>query len=102
MKKNKELAQQEPVRVLSKEHITAFEAIAANKTRIKLDQEALADDVKALGEKLGWKSGKLNAVISMYMREQEKGGVIQDSNDVIEVVEQILGVTTDPANTLEH
>lgn len=92
---------QAPVQSLNREHINAFRAIAANKMRIKLDQEAISDDIKALCDKLGWNSKKVNSVLSTFMKEEEKGGVIKESNEVIYAVEQILGLEQNLENQTE-
>lgn len=92
MKKNQELGKQEPVRTLTKEHIASFKAISSSKTRLKLEQEAIGDEVKALSTKLGWPAKKINSVIAMMVKEQEKGGALQESSEVVDTVEQILGI----------
>lgn len=96
--KKSKAEKQAPVQSLNREHINAFRAIAANKTRIKLDQEAISDDIKALCDKLGWNGKKVNSVLSTFMKEEEKGGVIKESNEVIDAVEQILGLEQNLAN----
>lgn len=97
MKQKKE--KQPPVQTLTAEHINAIKAIVGNKTMIKLNKEALADDVKALTEKLGWSSKKVNSVISTYEKEETVGGALKESNEIIDAVEQILQRETNINNT---
>lgn len=80
----------EPVQTLNREHINAIKAIIANQTKIKLDKEALNDDIKALTDKLGWSSKKVNSVISTYNKEESVGGAIKESNEILDAVEQII------------
>ena len=94
MKKKKEMGQQEPVRTLNREHINAFKAIAENKKKMKFDQEAISDDVKVLAEKLGWPTKRIGSVVSMLMKEEEQGGALQESSEIVESVEQILGLSS--------
>lgn len=85
-----EFTKPEPVTTLTRDHIMTFKSIASSKTRLKLEQEAISDDVKGLAKKLGWSNAKVGSVISMMMKEQEKGGVIKETNEITETVGQIL------------
>ncbi len=76
--------------VLNAEHKKAILAIIGNKNQIKLDQEALKDDVKALSEKLGISVGEINAIVNIVSQEQEKGGVILSKTKQLNLAEQVL------------
>ena len=81
----------EPIRTLTEEHKKMFLAIVANKSQIKMDQEAIKDDIKAVSEKLGIKVGDVNKVVSLISKEQEKGGAIESENNIVSLAEQVLG-----------
>lgn len=93
---------QPPVQSLNREHINMFRAIAASKIRMKMEQEATSDDVKALCDKLGWPAKKVTAVLNTFMKEEEKGGIIKESNEIIEAAEQILNLTSNLANQVDE
>lgn len=80
----------EPVRTLTDEHRKAIMAIVHNKVQTKLDQEAIRDDTKAVAEKLGLKTGDLNKIISLVITEQEKGGAIQEQENIADLANQVL------------
>lgn len=80
----------EGTRVLSKEHKDALFAIVQNKRRMKLDQEAIKEDTKAVAEKLGIPVGKVNKIIGLIIKEQDEGGAIQEEQDVLDLVGQVV------------
>lgn len=90
--KDNSIAKQEPVQSLTKDHIIAFKAIAASKTRIALDQEAVSDDIKALAERLGWKTKKVSSVLATMKKEEQQGGIIKESEEVLDFTRQILNI----------
>lgn len=81
----------EPVRTLSKEHKSSIMALVHNKNQIKMDQEAIRDDTKAIADQLGIKPGEVNRIVSLVIQEQEKGGAIRDVENVIDLANQVLG-----------
>lgn len=87
----------EPVRTLTDEHRKAIMAIVHNKVQIKLDQEAIRDDTKAVAEKLGLKTTDLNKIISLVITEQEKGGAIQEQENIADLANQVLNRNAETA-----
>lgn len=85
----------EVLRVLSDEHKKAIMAIVQNKQRMKFDQEAIRDDAKAVAERLGLKPGDINEVVSLIIKEQEKGGALKGRNHITSLAEQVLGEAAD-------
>ena len=80
----------EPIRTLTEEHKKMIMALVLNKAQIKLDQDAVKDDTKAIADKLGIKVGDVNKIVSLVAREQEKGGAIQSESDILHLAEQCL------------
>ena len=85
----------EPVRTLTEEHKKMILALVGNKNQIKMDQEAIRDDTKAIADKLGLKTGEVNRIVSLVIQEQEKGGAIKDVETVIDLANQVLGQDSD-------
>lgn len=81
----------EPVRTLTEEHKKMLMALVGNKNQIKMDQEAIRDDTKAIADKLGIKPGEVNRIVSLVVQEQEKGGAIRDVENIIDLANQVLG-----------
>ena len=81
----------EPIRTLTEEHKKAILALIGNKNQLKMDQEAIRDDTKAIADKLGIKTGEINRIVSLVIQEQEKGGAIRDVENVIDLANQVLG-----------
>jgi hypothetical protein len=65
-------------------------AIIGTRTRMALDKEALDDDVKALAIELNLKPAQVNRLISLIIKEQNKGNVIEEENRLLELAEQML------------
>jgi len=80
----------EPILKLTDEHKKMIMALVGNKNRLKLEQEAIRDDTKAIADALGRKSGEINKIVSIIIAEQEKGGAVKEQNDLIELAEQVL------------
>lgn len=81
----------EPIRVLTEEHKKMIMALVQNKSQLKLDQEAIRDDTKAIADRLGIKPGDVNKIVSLVAREQEKGGVIRGEENLLDLATQVLG-----------
>ncbi len=79
------------LRVLNEEHKKAIMAIVLNKQSMRVDQEAIRDDTKAVAERLGLKPGDINEVVGLIMKEQEKGGALKGRNHITSLAEQVLG-----------
>ena len=83
------------LRVLSEAHRKSILAIIENKKTMKSDQEALRDDIKAVADLLGIKPGDINEVVSLIIKEQEKGGALMGRNHITSLAEQVLGETAE-------
>lgn len=77
-------------RALSEHDRAAITAIIETKVRIKLAQGQAREDVKAVADKLGMKPAELNKIVSLAMREREKGNVLLHEKALIEVAEQVV------------
>jgi len=77
-------------RALSEHDRAAVTAIIETKIRIKLAQGQAREDVKAVADKLGMKPSELNKIVSLAMREREKGNVLLHEKALIEVAEQLV------------
>ena len=75
---------------INRQQMDKIRAIIENRIRISLDQEALKEDVAAVAMELNMKSSKLNRLISLIMREQAKGGIIDEETELIDMAEEIL------------
>ena len=76
--------------VLTPEHMKMIQALIYSQTKIKMDQEALAQDVKAVAQKTNLKPGEVKEMINWIIQEQEKGGVIDAKEKKLEFMRQIL------------
>ncbi len=81
----------EPLRTLTDEHKKMILGLVQNKNQLKLDQEAIRDDTKAIADRLGIKPGDVNRIVSLVMREQEKGGIIRGEENLLGLATQVLG-----------
>ena|SRR5688500_787271 len=77
-------------RALSEHDRAAIRAVIETKTRIKLAQGQVREDTKAVADRLGMKPSELNRIISLAMRERERGNVLAQEKALIEVAEQIV------------
>lgn len=75
---------------LTKEHRRAIMAVVHNTERMKLDKEAITDDVKAIAARIGCKPGDVNGMVGIIIQEREKGGVIEARERSLELARQIL------------
>jgi hypothetical protein len=77
-------------RTLSEHDRRAIAAIIDAKHRVKLVQEQVREDVKAVAERLGMKSSELNRIVRLAMQERERGNVLVHEKALIEVAEQVV------------
>lgn len=75
---------------LTKEHRQAIMAVVHNNERLKLDKEAITEDVKAIAARIGCKPADVNGMVSIIIQEREKGGVIQARERSLDLARQIL------------
>lgn len=76
--------------VITAAHIKMIESLIINMNRIKLDQEALADDVKAVAAQMNMKPAGVKEIAGWIMKEQEKGGVLDEKEKKIDLVRKVL------------
>jgi hypothetical protein len=87
----KEEGPRETVQNLTEEHKKALRFLIDEKRRAATLAEQHKEDIKALAEKLGTKAGKVNKLISFIMREEDKGGAVNETSAVLVWVEQFMG-----------
>jgi len=68
----------------------SIEAVIANTHKIKLDQEALKEDIDAVANKIGIKAAELKSLVTLVISEREKGGVIDKKEQHLELAKQLL------------
>lgn len=85
----------EPIRTLTEEHRKMVMALIMNKNQLKIDQETIRDDTKAIADRLGLKAGDINRIVSLVIQEQEKGGAIQASENILDLASQVLNQQDD-------
>jgi len=74
----------------TKETKKAIRAIINSKKRIKLDEEAVKDDVEAVAAKLGLKPGEVSNMLRLIIEEEERGGVLEKVEKRLDFARQIL------------
>ena len=77
-------------RTLAEHDRAAIRAIIETKMRIKLAQGQAREDAKAVADRLGMKPVELNKIISLAMRERERGHVLAQEKALIELAEQLV------------
>lgn len=60
------------------------ESIINTKLQIKLDKEAMADDIKALADQCGLKPAEINKIIGLIEKERAKGGEIHSTEKYVD------------------
>lgn len=75
---------------LTTESIKALEALVYNFRKIKLDQEAFNEDVKAIASKINGKPGDVKEMVNSIIQEQDKGGVIEKKEQKLDLIKQVL------------
>ena len=86
-----ELASFRPLSVHDRQ---AIAAVIESKYRIKLAQDQVREDLKAVAEGLGMKSSELNRIIKLAMQERERGNVLTHEMALIEVAVQVVLTAT--------
>lgn len=76
---------------LTQNQKNTIHSIIAAKTRVSLDLEAIKDDTAALAIDLGIKPAEVSKLISIVIRDQNKGGVIEQETKLLELAEQVVG-----------
>lgn len=80
----------EMVRTLTTPQKKMILALVENKNQIKRDQETVKDDTKAIADQLGIKTNEVNRIVSLIIKEQEKGGAIQQEEGILDLANQVL------------
>lgn len=75
---------------LTKNQRNTINAIITARTRVSLDLEAISDDTKALAIELAIKPAQVNKLVSIVIRDQNKGGVIEEETALLELAEQMV------------
>jgi len=86
---------------LTKEHVGMLQSLVYHNQKIKLEQEAYSDDIKAVAAKLGIKPGEVKEMVGWLIQEQEKGGVLESKEQKLELVRQVLSHMDDEASSAE-
>jgi hypothetical protein len=81
-------------RTLAEHDRQAIAAVIESKYRIKLAQDQVREDLKAVAETLGMKSSELNRIINLTMQERERGNVLLHEKALIDVAEQVVFTPT--------
>jgi len=79
-------------RSINPQQMNKIRAIIENRIRINLDKEALKEDIAEVAMELNMKSSRLNRLIGIIMREQAKGGIIDEETQLLDMAEEILKV----------
>lgn len=88
--KGKDKDTKEMVRTLTTPQKKMILALVENKNQIKRDQETVKDDTKAIADQLGIKTNEVNRIVSLIIKEQEKGGAIQQEEGILDLANQVL------------
>ena len=76
--------------VLTPEHMKMIQSLVYSMEKIRLDNEALAEDVKAVAQKMNVKPGEVKEMISWIIQEQKKGGVLTAKEKKLDLARQVL------------
>lgn len=80
----------ESVISISPENVSSVRALIANMVKIKADQEALNDDIKAVADRMGVKPAAVKEMANIILKEQEKGGVLSSKEKSLDFARQVL------------
>lgn len=80
---------------ITSEHRKALRAILDNMEKIKMDNEALKEDKKALADQMNVKPAIINKITSIMKKEQEEGGVLRQERNTLDLIEQVLEQSED-------
>ena len=75
---------------VTKEHAKALQSLVYHMQQMKLGQEAYNDDVKATADKMGLKPGQVKEMVNWIVQEQNKGGVLSEKEQKVDLVRQVL------------
>jgi len=93
-KKEKKEKKEKPVSleqvVLTKEHVKAVQSIILSMRRLKMDQEALSEDIKGAASKMNVKPGDVKEMANWIMQEEDKGGVIDAKEQKLDMIRKLF------------
>lgn len=75
---------------LTKEHAGMLQSLVYHNQKMKLEQEAYAEDVKAVASKINVKPNEVKEMVRWLIQEQEKGGVLEANEQKLDMVRQVL------------
>lgn len=75
---------------LTKEHAKMLQSLVYHNQKMKLEQEAYAEDVKAVASKINVKPNEVKEMVRWLIQEQEKGGVLEANEQKLDMVRQVL------------
>ena len=75
---------------LTKEHVKMIQGVILSMRQIKMDQEALSEDIKGVAAKLNVKPGEIKEMANWIMQEEEKGGVIDAKEKKLDLIRQVF------------
>ena len=79
----------------TKEHVKVIQGITMSMRRLKMDQEALAEDIKGAAAKLNIKSGDVKEMANLIIQEEDKGGVIDAKEKKLDMIKQLFDLVDD-------
>lgn len=76
-------------------HITddvrkAIEYVIDKMAKVKMEQEAIKEDINAIAAKMGSKPAQVKGIINLVIKEQEKGGVIIEEEQRLDWTREVL------------
>lgn len=76
-------------------HITedvrkAIEFVIDKMGQVKLAQEAIKDDINGIAAKMGVKPAQVKGIVNLVIKEQEKGGVLNEEEQRLEWTREVL------------
>lgn len=77
-------------RTLAEHDRKAIKGVIEAKARLKMAQDQLREDSKAIADRLGMKPAELNKIVRYAARERERGNVLALEKALIEVAEQVV------------
>lgn len=76
--------------VLTEEHMKMVQSLMYHMEKIKMEQEALSEDIKGVAQKMNIKPGEVKEMVTWIMQEQSKGGVLTAKEKKLEFARQVL------------
>ena len=80
---------------ITPEHRKAIDAVVLNSERLKMDKEALSEDIKGVAAKIGCKPADVNQMVAIVIQERNKGGAIEARERSLDLARQVLDVEGD-------